>query len=403
MFWSFNTLTDARGPKIGKRVSLVSLGCPKNLVDSEIILGMLAQSGYEISSEPEQSEIVIVNTCSFIEAAVRESLQTILEIAQLKEHGMCQHLVVCGCLPLRYKDDLLKLLPEVDLFVGPGDFPLLSDLLRDNDTKKGGLKLHLSSSSFIPDEPIPRLLSTPPHMAYVKIADGCSNLCSYCTIPAIRGRFQSRSLKSIVHEITQLAAMGVKEINLVAHDTTAYGLDSPSGVKLEDLLSALSPIPEIKWIRILYAYPKRVTKQLIGAIKNNEKVVPYLDLPIQHINSSILRAMNRPYDGYYIRSLIDTLREAIPHIALRTTLMVGFPDETDEAFQELVKFVQEIQFNHLGVFQYSQEEGTRAATFKGQIPQKVKRLRYQTLMGIQAQISLNKNKCPVISNISFFA
>jgi ribosomal protein S12 methylthiotransferase len=268
---------------------------------------------------------------------------------------------------------------------------LLPDLLKDNAVQRGGSRLYLSAPSFIPDEAFPRLLSTLPHMAYVKIADGCSNVCSYCTIPSIRGRFRSRSVESIVQEIIQLADMGVKEVNLVAHDTTAYGLDLPSSVELDDLLSAISQTDGIEWIRILYSHPGRVSQKLIEAVRNNDKVLPYLDLPIQHIDSSILMAMNRPYDEYYVRSLIDKLRSAVPHIALRTTLMVGFPNETDKAFKGLLKFVQEIQFDHLGTFQYSQEEGTRAAAFRGQIPAKVKRQRYETLMGVQAQISLNKN------------
>lgn len=375
---------------VSKRVSLVSLGCPKNLVDSETILGMLAQAGYIITYQLEESEIVIINTCSFIEAAVRESLQTILELAQLKENGPCRFLVVCGCLPQRYKDKLTHLLPEIDLFVGPGDFSLLPDLLR-NINKKSIPRLHISTPSFMPDIAIPRLPSTL-HMAYVKIADGCSNLCSYCTIPEIRGSFQSRSIDSIIHEVTQLANMGVKEIDLVAHDTAAYGLDLPGPCELKDLLSALSFINGIKWIRILYAHPKRITKSLIEAIRDNNKVINYLDIPIQHINHDILKVMNRPYNGYYIRNLIDRLRKAIPHIVLRTTLMVGFPNETDEVFQELVDFVQEIQFHHLGVFKYSREERTRAATFEGQIPEKIKELRYRTLMELQAQISLSKNR-----------
>jgi ribosomal protein S12 methylthiotransferase len=385
-------LTDAGRPKVGTNVCLVTLGCPKNLVDSETILGLLAEAGYCISSEPEESDIIIINTCSFIKEAVRESLQTILELAQLRELGICRLLVVCGCLPQRYRDDLIKLLPEVDLFVGPGDFPLLPDLLKDNAVHENDSRLHLSTPSFAPDESFPRLLSTLPHMAYVKIADGCSNICSYCTIPFIRGHFRSRSVESIVQEISELADMGVKEINLVAHDTTAYGLDLPGSVGLDDLLRAISQIDGIDWIRILYAHPGRVNQKLIEVIRNNGKVLPYLDLPIQHIDSSILRAMNRPYDDHYVRSLINQLRRAVPHIALRTTLMVGFPGETEKAFQDLLKFAQEIQFNHLGVFQYSQEEGTHAAALRGQIPRKVKRQRYERLMGVQAEISLNKNK-----------
>lgn len=374
-----------------KRISLVSLGCPKNLVDSEIILGMLAQAGYAITSQPEDSEIIIINTCSFIEAAVRESLQTILELAQIKEHGPCRFLVVCGCLPQRYKHKLTHLLSEVDLFVGPGGFSLLPELLRDLDEKKGISRLHISTPSFIPDIAIPRLPSTL-HMAYVKIADGCSNVCSYCTIPQIRGSFRSRSIDSIIQEVTQLANMGVKEVNVVAHDTTAYGLDLPGSPGLKDLLRALSSINGIRWIRILYAHPKRITKSLIEAIRDNNKVINYLDIPIQHINPDILKAMNRPYNDYYIRNLIDRLRKAMPHIVLRTTLMVGFPHETDKVFQELVDFVKEIQFDHLGVFKYSKEGGTKAATFEGHIPEKVKELRYRTLMELQAQISLSKNR-----------
>lgn len=372
-------------------VSLVSLGCPKNLVDSETILGMLAQAGYIITEELRESEIIIVNTCSFIEASVSESLRSILEVAQLKEVGMCRLLVVCGCLPQRYKGKLANLLPEVDLFVGPGNFSLLPDLLKNIDERHNISKLYISSPFFIPDSSTPRLLSTFPHTAYVKIADGCSNLCSYCTIPKIRGRFRSRSPESIVHEVKQLAEMGVKEINLVAHDTTAYGLDLSSHVRLNHLLNALSQILGIEWIRLLYAHPNGITKSIIQTIRDAHHVVGYLDLPIQHINPSILKAMNRGYDDYYIRNLIDQLRRAIPDIALRTTVMVGFPGETDKAFEQLINFVNEIQFDNLGVFRYSREEGTKAATLSGQVPEKIKDLRYHTLMTLQARISYKKN------------
>ena len=369
-------------------VCLVSLGCSKNLVDSEVILGLLSREEYSLTTDPSTAQILIVNTCSFIEDATKEAIETILQLSHYKKEGRCRLLVVSGCLPQRYGKILEKELPEVDLFVGTGDFQNLPQIL----SRKQRVKSFLSKSSFLYDERTPRILSTPPYLAYLKIAEGCSNACTFCTVPRIRGPYRSRKLRSVLDEAKRLADRGVREIILIAQDTTAYGRDLRDGTNLEKLLKDLVNVGGLRWIRILYSYPKasHFTKGLLELIAQEKKICPYLDLPIQHINDEILRRMGRRSRNHEIRSLLHRIKNALPGVSLRTSLIVGFPGEGKSHFKALYDFVEEIQFDHLGVFKYSSEEGTRASRLSDSVPGSVKEERLRTLMGLQKKISLKK-------------
>ena len=369
-------------------VCLVSLGCSKNLVDSEVILGLLSREEYSLTTDPSTAQILIVNTCSFIEDATKEAIETILQLSHYKKEGRCRLLVVSGCLPQRYGKILEKELPEVDLFVGTGDFQNLPQIL----SRKQRVKSFLSKSSFLYDERTPRILSTPPYLAYLKIAEGCSNACTFCTVPRIRGPYRSRKLRSVLDEAKRLADRGVREIILIAQDTTAYGRDLRDGTNLEKLLKDLVNVGGLRWIRILYSYPKasHFTKGLLELIAQEKKICPYLDLPIQHINDEILRRMGRRSRNHEIRSLLHRIKNALPGVSLRTSLIVGFPGEGKSHFKALCDFVEEIQFDHLGVFKYSSEEGTRASRLSDSVPGSVKEERLRTLMGLQKKISLKK-------------
>ncbi len=330
-------------------VCLISLGCPKNLVDSEVILGLLSKAGHGLTTNPSKAEILIINTCSFIQAATKEAIDTILRYAAYKRKGSCRQLIVAGCLPQRYGKDLEKELPEVDLFVGTGEFQNLPSLL----ARKGRRKRFLSKPTFLYDEKTPRLVSTPPFLAYLKIAEGCSKACTFCTVPKIRGPYRSRTPQSVLQEARTLADQGVRELILIAQDTTAYGEDLKDGTSLESLLRALVKIEGLRWIRILYAYPKLsyFTDRFLELMAGEAKICPYLDLPIQHIDDEILRRMGRRSTGSEIRSLIHRIRTFLPDISLRTSLIVGFPGEQDRQFKTLLKFVEEVQFDHLGAFE----------------------------------------------------
>ena len=369
-------------------VCLVSLGCSKNLVDSEVILGLLSREEYSLTTDPSTAQILIVNTCSFIEDATKEAIETILQLSHYKKEGRCRLLVVSGCLPQRYGKILEKELPEVDLFVGTGDFQNLPQIL----SRKQRVKSFLSKSSFLYDERTPRILSTPPYLAYLKIAEGCSNTCTFCTVPRIRGPYRSRKLRSVLDEAKRLADRGVREIILIAQDTTAYGRDLRDGTNLEKLLKDLVNVGGLRWIRILYSYPKasHFTKGLLELIAQEKKICPYLDLPIQHIDDEILRRMGRRSRNHEIRSLLHRIKNALPGVSLRTSLIVGFPGEGKSHFKALCDFVEEIQFDHLGVFKYSSEEGTRASRLSDSVPGSVKEERLRTLMGLQKKISLKK-------------
>jgi len=369
-------------------VCLVSLGCAKNLVDSEVILGLLSKEGYLLTTDPSRAEILIVNTCSFIEEATREAIETIFQLSRLKKEGRCRLLVVSGCLPQRYGKVLEKELPEVDYFVGTGDFQNLPKLLAQKPKKRS----FLSKPPFLYDETTPRILSTPPFIAYLKIAEGCSNACTFCTVPKIRGSYRSRKLRSVLGEAERLADQGVQELILIAQDTTAYGRDLQDGTNLEKLLKNLVSVEGLRWIRILYSYPRtdNFTDGLLELMAQEEKICPYLDLPLQHIDDEILKRMGRRSKGAEIRSLLQKIRTFLPQVSLRSSLIVGFPGEKEGQFKALLDFVEETQFDHLGAFKYSSEEGTPASRLPHPIVESVKEERLRALMEIQKKISLKK-------------
>ncbi len=369
-------------------VCLISLGCPKNLVDSEVILGLLSKEGHPLTTDPSRAEIIIVNTCSFIKDASQEAIETILKLVSYKKEGRCRLLVVSGCLPQRYGKVLEKELPEVDLFVGTGSFQKIPILI----AQRGKRKSYLAGQTFLYNEKTPRILSTPPFTAYLKIAEGCSRTCTFCTVPQIRGPYRSRRISSVLKEAVRLVDQGVKELILIAQDTTAYGEDLGDGTSLETLLKALVKIDGLRWIRILYAYPRlsHFTESLLELISKEEKICPYLDLPIQHIDDEILRRMGRRSKSGEIRGLIEKLRTSVQGIALRTSLIVGFPGESEKQFKTLLHFVKETRFDHLGAFKYSAEEGTPAFRFPDSVPEEVKEERLRVLMETQKKISLKK-------------
>ncbi len=369
-------------------VCLVSLGCAKNLVDSEVILGLLSKAGYPLTTDPAKAEILIVNTCSFIQEATKEAIETILHLSHYKKEGRCHLLVVSGCLPQRYGKRLEKELPEVDLFVGTGAFQNLPQLLAQRSKRKS----FFAKPTFLYNEMTPRILSTPPFIAYLKIAEGCSKTCTFCTVPRIRGPYRSRSFRSVLGEAKKLADQGVKELILIAQDTTAYGEDLRGETNLEKLLRGLVKVAGLRWIRILYSYPKinYFTQGLLELIAEEKKICSYLDLPIQHIDDQILRRMGRKSKNREIRNLLQKIRTFLPNVSLRTSLIVGFPGEGETQFKALLDFVEEIQFDHLGGFKYSSEEGTPASRLPDLIPERVKEERLRLLMELQKKISLKK-------------
>ncbi|MGA3084197.1 MAG: 30S ribosomal protein S12 methylthiotransferase RimO [Thermodesulfobacteriota bacterium] len=379
------------------KIYFISLGCAKNQVDSEMMLHQLTSNGFSIAQEPDEAEVVIINTCSFIESATQESIETILEAARLKKEGACQILVVTGCFPQRYQERLIMQMPEVDLFLGTESFLGLTWHLQELLTGKKKSKMILKPDPGLWEESHHRLLTTSPGTAYLKIAEGCSNGCAYCTIPSIRGKFRSRDPKVLVQEAQVLAGQGIKELILVAQDTTAYGYDLRQSASLIDLLKKILKIKSFQWLRLLYLRPERITQGLLDLIAQEKRICPYFDLPIQHISDHILKAMNRPYGQKTLRGLIKKIHSKVPEAALRTTLMVGFPGERDEDFQELLQFVAETAFDHLGVFKYSPEEGTPAAGYSDQVPEEIGQRRMELLMSRQKEISLKKNQSRISS------
>ncbi|MBF0529857.1 MAG: 30S ribosomal protein S12 methylthiotransferase RimO [Deltaproteobacteria bacterium] len=374
------------------RVYLISLGCPKNQVDSEYLLGTLIQNGATIVDKPDEADLIAINTCAFIQTAVEEALDTILEMTRYRKDGSAKALVVLGCLPQRYGVDLTKSLPEVDLFWGSGDL----DRLPEQITRLlAGTKIDEKPDTwplpgFAPDGPGPRVRAAPFYRAYLKIAEGCSNACSYCLIPQLRGPRRSRPLAVLVSEAEALAQSGVKELILVAQDTTAYGQDL-SEASLAGLLAELAQIDGLEWLRVMYAYPAGINDTLIKVMADHAKVCPYLDLPLQHASPRILKKMNRRGSQDLVE-LITRLRQGLPGLALRTTMMVGFPGETEEDFNILMGFIQEVRFDRLGVFKYSPEEGSKAATLPQQVPQRLKENRRRKLMAAQRRISRAANR-----------
>lgn len=380
-------MNPAKGPVAGRpRAHVVSLGCPKNWVDSEVMLGYLRQGGLDLTEGPEDADLIVVNSCAFIREAKEEALETILEMARWKERGPCRTLVVVGCLPQRYGAELLGLLPEVDLFLGTGEIPRIAERLRD--LEGGGPRAcHVPAPDYLFDHRQPRLRSGGAATAYVKIAEGCSNRCTYCAVPLIRGPLRSRPVNSVVEEVRDLVAGGVKEVILVAQDTAAYGLDRGEAGALGELLGALDGVAGLEWIRVLYAHPAHVGPELLAVLPRIERLCPYLDLPVQHIAPRILDAMNRKVGPDEVRSVIARLREAVPGIHLRTTLIVGFPGESDAEFEELLAFVRESRFEWLGAFAYSREEGTAAAALGPPVRAATVRRRLGRLMEVQGEIT----------------
>ncbi|MBQ6820470.1 MAG: 30S ribosomal protein S12 methylthiotransferase RimO [Clostridium sp.] len=380
------------------KVGMVSLGCDKNRVDSELILGTINKF-YEITNDPKEAEIIIVNTCGFIESAKQESIDTILEMAEYKQKYKCKMLIATGCLTQRYGEELLELMPEIDILMGVNDYMKIHKLILD--FIKGERKLYAANYS---DENINegvRLLTTDKHTAYVRIAEGCNNYCTYCIIPKIRGKFRSRAKEAILEEVNLLVKNGVKEIILIAQDLTYYGMDIYKENKLHELVREISEINGVEWIRLLYCYPEEITDELIEEMATNPKVVKYLDLPIQHISNNILKKMARRTNKETIVGIIEKLRNRIPSIALRTSLIVGFPGETEEDFNELCDFLTEYKLDNVGVFKYSKEEGTPAAIMSNQIDEEVKSIRQDKLMRIQKDVveQLNKLKISKVYDI----
>lgn len=379
------------------KIGFVSLGCSKNLVDTEKTIGIFKANDYEIVNTPEEAEVIVINTCGFIESAKEEAINTILEMAEYKKQK-CKYLIAMGCLVERYKEELEKAIPEVDLYIKYSEYNMLwakiQALLKDNKTEKdiedknNNINEKTSENKYDNFDAIEeRVVSTGANFAYLKIADGCSNRCTYCAIPYIRGPQISRKMEDILKEAKKLASSGYKELIVIAQDTTKYGIDIYGEPKLAELLDKISKIDGIKWIRFLYAYPETITPDLIKLVKENDKICKYFDIPIQHISDTVLKRMNRQSNEKTIRNLIQTLRREIPNVVIRTTVMVGFPGETKEDFEELYNFLKEARFDKLGCFAYSKEEGTPAARIKEQIHPMTKKSRYNKIMSLQQEIS----------------
>lgn len=374
------------------KVGMVSLGCDKNRVDSEIILGTMSKE-YEITNNPKEADIIIVNTCGFIEKAKQESIDTILEMAKYKEDYNCKLLIATGCLTQRYGKELTELMPEIDIMLGVNDYKKIDEHIREYiSSEKKALEVNYSDDNINEGE---RILTTDGHTAYIRIAEGCNNFCTYCIIPKIRGKFRSRSMDNILKEAKSLSKQGVKEIILVAQDTTLYGSDIYGKKNLHVLLQELSKVEGIEWIRVLYCYPEEIYDELIDEIARNEKVVKYLDLPIQHISNKILKLMGRKTTKEDIIDKINVLREKVNGITLRTSLIVGFPGETEEDFNELKDFLNDYKLDKVGVFKYSREEGTPAAIMKDQVEEEIKDTREEELMLVQKDVSGKINELKI--------
>ena len=373
-------------------VGFVNLGCTKNQVDSEIMLGTLASEGFELTGNPQQAEVVIINTCGFIEEAKQESINTILEHAKLKESGACRILIAAGCLAQRYQGDLLKELPELDGVVGTGEFGRIADICRDLlAPKPGGQHLWISQPPYLYDELAPRLRLGRPHSAYVKIAEGCNRNCAFCAIPLMRGKQRSRPVGSIVAEVRRLADEGVKEINLISQDTVNYGVDLGLRQGLLSLLRELVRVKGLRWIRPFYLYPQQVTDELLDLYAGEERIAKYIDMPLQHISSHMLKGMHRLGDRGTIEALVDRIRHRIPGVTFRTAFIVGFPGETDDAFKELVQYVERAEFDRVAAFLYSDEEGTPAAGLGSKIDRSVMDERRNELLAVQETIAAAKS------------
>ena len=382
-------------------VGFISLGCIKNLIDTEVAIGLFKENHYKIVNKPEDADILVVNTCGFIESAKEEAINTILEMAEYKKQR-CKYLIAMGCLVQRYYDDLVKALPEVDLFIKIDEYNKLwkkiEDLIKRDIVEKAKTKTSTKISEIKPlpmptyDEFLNRVVTTGKNYAYLKIGEGCSNKCTYCAIPYIRGPFVSRKMEDILEEAEKLASEGIKEIIVIAQDTTKYGEDIYGKSRLAELLQEISKIDGIEWIRFLYSYPEGITDELIDTVANNPKIAKYFDIPIQHISNAVLKRMNRKTSKEKIENLLEKIRNKIPNVTLRTSLIVGFPGETEEQFEELLEFVKKAKFDKLGTFMYSKEEGTPASRLPEQIHGNTKKARYNKIMKAQKQISLEKQE-----------
>ncbi|WP_300531360.1 30S ribosomal protein S12 methylthiotransferase RimO [Peptacetobacter sp.] len=372
------------------KIALESLGCSKNLMDAEIMTGILKEKGYEFVEEFAEADIIIVNTCGFIRDAKQESIDTIVELSQLKEVGKLKYLIVTGCLAQRYADELLEEIPEIDAIVGTGNFMNISEIIDRLESEKNVTEI--GNIEFAFDETLPRYVSTPEHMAYLKIGEGCSNHCTYCIIPKLRGKYRSRKIEDIVEEAKTLAAEGVKELVVIAQDTTRYGEDLYGEAKLAELLEELAGIEGIKWIRIMYSYPESITEKLIDVIAAHDNICSYFDMPIQHASNRVLKRMNRRTSKEDIRSKVEMIRSKIPDAVIRTTVIVGFPGETEEDLEELIDFMKEIKFDRLGAFVYSREEDTPADRMDGHMDEEIKEERRDRVMMVQQAISEEINQ-----------
>lgn len=382
-----------------QKIGFVSLGCPKNLVDSEVMMGQLQQHGYQLTTDREEADVMVVNTCGFIQSAKEESINTIIEMAELKETAKLKRLVVAGCLVERYRQDLLNQLPEVDAVLGTSEIEKIVAAVdpaavaaQDAAFVASNAWMTRGLPTYLYDENSPRVLATQKHFAYVKIAEGCDHTCAFCAIPQMRGKYRSRRAGSLVREAEQLAAAGVKELVLISQDSTQYGLDLGIKDGLAELLTALARVEGIEWIRVMYTYPNSLSDATLAVMAAEPKVCSYLDMPLQHASASVLKRMRRGGNRALLEKLLKRAQETVPGIALRTTFIVGFPGETDEDFEELLAFVREIEFDRVGVFTYSDEEGTHGFELDGKVPARVMRSRRAKLMREQARISKRKNK-----------
>lgn len=373
------------------KLGLISLGCSKNLVDSEHLIGlMVARKGFELTNNLEESDVVLVNTCGFIGDAKEESIQAILEVAEQKKIGKVKKIIVAGCLAQRYAEELISEIPEIDAVIGTGEIDKIEEVVDSILVDEKIIKC--DSFEFLANAGTERILTTNPHTAYLKIAEGCNRRCTYCIIPQLRGNLRSRTIEDIVEEAKALAANGVREINLLAQETTEYGIDLYNKKALPDLLRELVKVDGIEWIRSYYMFPNSLTDELVEVIKTEPKVCNYFDIPIQHISGNILQNMARAKSGDYIKGILDKIRREIPEASIRTTVIVGFPGETDDDFEELKDFVEEFKFDYVGVFKYSREEGTVAHDLENQVPEEIKEKRWAELTNLQATIAERKNK-----------
>ncbi len=377
-----------------KKIGMVSLGCPKNLVDSEVMMGLLAKQGYELTHNQQDADVLVVNTCGFIDSARQESVETILEMAEFKKTGKAQQLIVAGCLVERYKDELKKEIPEIDALIGVNQLTEITTVVKPNGAKP--LPIYSEGRTapelFLYDETTPRLRATAPYSAYVKIAEGCDHTCAFCIIPKLRGVFRSRSPESILREVEILAAQGVKEIVLISQDTTAYGSDLALKDGLARLVEAIASVEGVEWVRFLYCYPTAITDELLRVMAEYPNVCKYFDIPLQHASGNVLKLMRRGGNRSSYERLFARIRERVPGVALRTTFIVGFPGETDEDFEELVAFVKAMEFDRVGVFTYSDEENSPAYEIENKVSHAVAKKREKILMKAQAKISKRKNK-----------